>query len=41
MSNGRIIGRGGIWIRGGINSDPVNAHIPLTEWLGWNNWDSP
>jgi hypothetical protein len=39
--NGVIIGRGGIRITDGIKSDPMNAHIPLEEWLSWQNWYSP
>lgn len=39
--NGVIIGRNGIRITGGVKSDPMNAHVPLEEWLSWKDWNSP
>lgn len=41
---GKIIGRDGKPIEGPINKDQHNAymaHIPLENWLKWNNWYSP
>ena len=40
-SNGKIIGRDGNPISGSIKSDPVNAHIPLSEYLKWGSWNKP
>jgi hypothetical protein len=39
--DGVVIGRDGNPISGSIKSDPVNAHIPLSDWLGWSSWDRP
>ena len=39
--NGKVIGRDGKPIRGSINEDPTNAHIPLSEWLNWSSWNTP
>ncbi|MDM8549433.1 hypothetical protein QUF72_05110 [Desulfobacterales bacterium HSG2] len=38
---GHVIGRGGNPISGSIRNDPVNAHIPIKDWLQWRNWYSP
>jgi RHS repeat-associated protein len=41
-SGGRVIGRDGNPIsQDGIKADPEAAHIPLSEWLDWENWNSP
>jgi len=40
-SNGRVIGRDGNPINGAIHDDPVNAHIPLSEWVTWSTWNRP
>lgn len=39
--NGKVIGRDGQPIRGAIEDDPVNAHIPLKEWKQWKSWNHP
>ena len=39
--DGVVVGRDGNPISGSIKSDPVNAHIPLSDWLGWSSWDRP
>jgi X-X-X-Leu-X-X-Gly heptad repeat protein len=38
---GKIIGRNGEPIKGSIKENAYEAHIPLSEWLTWNSWDSP
>lgn len=38
---GVVIGRDGNPIRGSIKDDPVNAHIPLSEWKTWKQWNRP
>ncbi|WP_158940981.1 pre-toxin TG domain-containing protein [Streptomyces rimosus] len=40
-SGGKIIGRNGQPIKGSIENDPREAHIPLDEWLKWNEWNKP
>lgn len=40
-SKGMTIGRDGRPISGSIKQDPVNAHIPLSEWLEWKSWNRP
>jgi hypothetical protein len=40
-SGGRVIGRNGQPINGSIKNDPVNAHIPHSEWKNWTNWNKP
>jgi hypothetical protein len=39
--NGRVIGRDGKPIQGSISEDYENAHIPLSEYIKWERWDSP
>lgn len=39
--DGVVIGRDGNPISGSVKSDPTNAHIPLSDWLGWSSWDRP
>ena len=39
--NGCVIGRDGKTIKGSIKNDPVNAHIPLKDWLTWTKWNCP
>ena len=38
-SKGKVLGRDGNPINGSIMDDPVNAHIPLSEWLQWKEWN--
>lgn len=38
---GRVIGRDGKPISGGLASDPVNGHIPLSDYRTWSTWDHP
>lgn len=40
-SGGRIIGRDGNPISGDIKSNAYDAHMPLSDWLKWKNWNSP
>ncbi|MDI6836301.1 MAG: hypothetical protein QMD99_11390 [Rhizobiaceae bacterium] len=40
-SGGKVIGRDGLPIRGSIQDDPVNAHIPYRDWLRWSEWNRP
>ncbi|WP_432198781.1 RHS repeat-associated core domain-containing protein [Streptomyces sp. bgisy027] len=42
-SGGRIVGRGGVLLppNARIQDYPVEAHIPLTEWHTWSNWNAP
>ncbi len=40
-SDGLVLGRDGSPISGGIDDDPINAHIPLDEWLKWRYWNKP
>ncbi len=40
-SGGKIIGRNGKPIKGSIENDPREAHIPLEEWLKWSEWNKP
>ncbi|MDR5758468.1 RHS repeat-associated core domain-containing protein, partial [Caballeronia sp. LZ035] len=39
-SNGRVIGRDGNPIAGSIKNDPVNAHIPLSDYKKWKTWNA-
>jgi RHS repeat-associated protein len=39
-NGGRIIGPDGKPIVGSLSENP-QAHIPLSEWLNWTNWNSP
>jgi hypothetical protein len=39
--DGQVIGRDGNPITGSVKSDPHNAHIPLSDWMGWSSWDRP
>ncbi|WP_431045779.1 RHS repeat domain-containing protein [Roseateles sp. L2-2] len=41
LSGGKVRGRDGNPINGSIKNDPVNAHIPLSEWVRWSRWDRP
>lgn len=38
---GRVVGCDGKPIGGSIKDDPVNAYIPLSEWLTWSEWNKP
>jgi len=40
-SGGKVIGRDGNPINGSIEQDPVNAHVPRGEWVGWRAWNAP
>ncbi|MET9219966.1 polymorphic toxin-type HINT domain-containing protein [Streptomyces sp. NPDC003300] len=42
-SGGRIVGRGGQLLPAGarIQDYPVEAHVPLSEWQTWRNWNAP
>ncbi|MET8957506.1 hypothetical protein ACWEO4_42590 [Streptomyces sp. NPDC004393] len=40
-SGGKIIGRDGKPIVGSIKNHAEEAHIPLEEWLRWQEWDKP
>ena len=39
-SGGRILGPDGLPIIGSLADNP-QAHIPLTDWLGWAEWNAP
>jgi RHS repeat-associated protein len=39
--NGEVLGRSGTPIPGSIAENAVEAHIPLSEWLGWSTWFHP
>jgi hypothetical protein len=39
-SNGRILGPDGNPIVGSLAQNP-QAHIPLSDWLKWSNWNKP
>jgi len=39
--NGQVIGRDGKPIQGSIKNNGEQAHIPLSEYQNWKNWDSP
>lgn len=41
VHQGKSIGRDGREIRGAVRLDPVNAHIPLSDWLQWRTWYAP
>lgn len=36
-----IVRWGGNPLKVRIKSDPINAHIPLKDWLKWKNWNKP
>jgi hypothetical protein len=38
---GKVIGRDGQPIDGSIKENYENSHIPLSEWLAWENWYAP
>lgn len=40
-SKGTVIGRDGKPINGSTDSDPVNAHIPLSDHARWRSWNAP
>ncbi|MGW3252455.1 RHS repeat-associated core domain-containing protein [Streptomyces fungicidicus] len=42
-SGGRIVGRGGVLLppNARLQDYPVEAHIPLSEWQKWSNWNAP
>ncbi|ROP60167.1 VENN motif-containing pre-toxin protein [Enterobacter sp. BIGb0383] len=40
-NNGKVIGRDGKSIQGSIADNAENAHIPLSEYKKWKNWNSP
>ena len=39
--DGKVIGRDGKPIKGSIEDNGENAHIPLSEYRNWTRWDSP
>jgi len=39
--DGKVIGRNGKPIKGSIDEDFDNAHIPLSEYERWKSWCSP
>ena len=40
-SNGKVIGRNGMPINNNkIQDDPINAHIPLSEYKKWKSWNT-
>lgn len=39
--DGKVLGRNGQPIEGSIKEDPINAHIPLSEYQNWSTWHSP
>nr|MDI7274175.1 hypothetical protein [Cronobacter dublinensis] len=39
--NGKVIGRDGKPIQGSIADNAEKAHIPLSEYMTWKNWNSP
>lgn len=39
-SDGKVLGRDGQPIGGSIREDPLNAHIPLSEYRTWTGWNS-
>jgi RHS repeat-associated protein len=39
--NGQVIGRDGAPIVGSIAENPIQAHIPLYEYLNWADWYKP
>ncbi|MFB1046766.1 pre-toxin TG domain-containing protein [Streptomyces chrestomyceticus] len=40
-SGGKVIGRNGKPLDGSIKTNPEQAHIPLSEWLKWKEWNKP
>ena len=40
-SDGVVLGRDGKPIRGSIEEDAVNAHIPLEAYRTWRSWNEP
>ncbi len=40
-SGGKVIGRDGKPISGSIKQNAYEAHIPLTDWLKWKEWNRP
>jgi hypothetical protein len=38
--DGKVIGRDGKPINGNIKDDPINAHIPLSDYERWKSWYS-
>ena len=40
-SGGRVIGRDGQPINGSIKNDPINAHVPYSDWKNWSDWNRP
>ena len=38
---GRVIGRDGAPLAGGLASDPVNGHVPSSEYRTLSTWDHP
>jgi filamentous hemagglutinin len=39
-SNGKVLGRNGAPINGGIRENAIEAHIPLSEYVNWKKWNS-
>jgi filamentous hemagglutinin len=39
-SGGKILGPDGKPIVGSLKKNP-QAHIPLSDWLGWTSWNTP
>ncbi len=40
-SNGKVIGRDGKPLNGSVKDNPIDAHIPLSDWLTWSKWFKP
>lgn len=40
-SGGKVIGRSGKPITGSIKENAREAHIPVTEWVKWKEWNKP
>jgi hypothetical protein len=38
---GRVIGSDGKPINGSIKNNPIDAHIPLSDWINWTGWNKP
>ncbi|QHC23157.1 helix-turn-helix domain-containing protein [Streptomyces sp. GS7] len=40
-SGGKVLGRDGKPLAGSIKQNAYEAHIPVTEWLKWKEWNRP
>jgi RHS repeat-associated protein len=41
VSDGVVIGADGSPINGTIKQNPVESHIPLSDWSNWSSWNKP